>query len=161
PGAYPLEQTIAAFDELHRAGKIRFYGVSNFAVPDLRKAVQIAGERRIACNQVLYHLEERAIEHEVIPWCERHEGAVVGYRPFGCGQFPRWKSGKGRVVGEIARARGATARQVALRFLVRQSGLFAIPKASNPAHVEDNARAGDLELSPEELARIDSAFPLG
>ncbi|MBV9564428.1 MAG: aldo/keto reductase, partial [Bradyrhizobium sp.] len=78
-GSYPLADTVAAFDELVRAGKIRSWGVSNFDADDLDELLAIAGEGRIACNQVLYHLRERAIEHAVIPWCERHKVAVVAY----------------------------------------------------------------------------------
>jgi diketogulonate reductase-like aldo/keto reductase len=135
--------------------------VSNFDVDDLDEALAIAGEGRIACNQVLYHLGERAIEHAVIPWCEAHGVAVVGYSPFGHGEFPAPRSKGGRVLGEIADAHGATARQVALRFLVRRPSLFAIPKASRPEHTAENAGAGSLRLSEAELARIDAAFPLG
>ena len=82
-GSYPLEDTIAAFEELMQAGKILSWGVSNFDADDLDEALGIAGEGKIACNQVLYHLQERAIEHAVIPWCEEHEVAVVAYSPFG------------------------------------------------------------------------------
>jgi len=160
PGQHPLEQTIAAFEQLVRDGKTRFYGVSNFDVADLERAVALAGAERIACNQVLYHLEERAIEHAVLPWCDRHGIAVVAYSPFGSGDFPSARSPRGRVLAEIAEARGATPRQVALAFLVR-AGAFAIPKAARPAHGRDNAGGGALTLSAEEEARLDRAFPRG
>ena len=87
-GSYPLADTVAAFEELVRAGKIRSWGVSNFDVDDLDELLAVAGEGRIACNQVLYHLQERAIEHAVIPWCARHGTAVVAYSPFGHNDFP-------------------------------------------------------------------------
>ena len=161
PGAHALEDTVAAFEQLQREGKIRSWGVSNFDVDDLEAVLAIAGEGRLACNQVLYHLGERAIEHAVIPWCERHGVAVVGYSPFGHGRFPGPRSRGGRVLQEIADAHGATPRQVALRFLVRRPSLFAIPKASGPEHAAENAGAGDLEMSAVELTRIDEAFPLG
>ena len=161
-GEYPLEDTIAAFEQLRREGKILSWGVSNFDVPDLEEAREIAGEGRLACNQVLYHLEERAIEHAVLPWCEEHGVAVVAYSPFGHGDFPGPATPKGgRVLQEIAAAHGATPRQVALRFLVRRPSLFAIPKASSPEHAAENAGAGDLRLTEAELARIDEAFPRG
>jgi diketogulonate reductase-like aldo/keto reductase len=159
PGRHPLERTIAAFEELVRNGKIRAWGVSNFDLDELEAARAIAG--RIACNQVLYHLGERAIEHAIIPWCERHAVAVVGYSPFGSGRFPAATSAGGRVLADIARQRGATPRQVALAFLVREPGTFAIPKASRMEHVQENARAGELELDADEVRRIDAAFPRG
>ncbi|MBV6305821.1 aldo/keto reductase [Candidimonas humi] len=160
-GSHPLEETFAAFDALQRDGKILSYGASNFDVADLEEALAVAGPGRLACNQVLYHLQERAIEHAVIPWCERHEVAVVAYSPFGHNDFPEPDSVGGRLLAEIAEARGATPRQVALAFLTRKPGLYAIPKASTAAHAQDNAGAGGLVLSDTELARIDSAFPRG
>jgi diketogulonate reductase-like aldo/keto reductase len=161
PGSHPLEETFAAFERLREQGKILSWGVSNFDVPDLGAAWAAGGERRIACNQVLYNLEERAIEHAVQPWCEAHGIAVVAYSPFGHGDFPGPSTPGGRVLEEIAASHGATARQVALRFLVRRPSAFTIPKASSPEHAADNAGADTLRLSDAEFARIDAAFPLG
>jgi len=160
-GKYPLEDTFAAFEQLQREGKILSWGVSNFDVSDLEEARKIVGEGRIACNQVLYHVQERAIEHAVIPWCEKHGVAVVAYSPFGHGSFPGPRTAGGRVLQEIAEAHRASPRQVALRFLVRRRSVFAIPKASTPEHAAENAGAGDIRLSEAEVARIDAAFPLG
>ena len=160
-GDRPLEETFGAFAELVAQGKIRAWGVSNFDVADLEDAWAVDGVGRPACNQVLYHLRQRAIEHAVLPWCERHDVAVVGYTPFGQGPFPGPRTTGGRVLAEIARERGATPRQVALRFLARHSPLFAIPKASDPAHVEENAGAGNLALTAADIGRIDAGFPVG
>jgi diketogulonate reductase-like aldo/keto reductase len=160
-GAHPLAETVAAFEELARAGRILSWGVSNFDADDLDEAATVAGPKRIACDQVLYHLGERDIEHAVIPWCEAHGAAVTDYSPFGHDSFPAPRSAGGRVLAEIARERTATPRQVALAFLVRRPSVFAIPKAASPAHVEENAGAGDLELAPDEIARLEAAFPLG
>ncbi len=161
PGSHPLEDTVRAFEQLVREGKLRSWGVSNFSVEELEEAVRIAGPGRIACNQVLYHLEERSIEHGVIPWCQRANIAVVGYSPFGNGHFPSPSTPRGRALATVAKAHGVSAHQVALQFLVRRPGLFSIPKASQEAHARDNAAAASLRLSAEELARIDAAFPLG
>jgi diketogulonate reductase-like aldo/keto reductase len=161
PGSHPIEETFAGFERLREQGKILSWGVSNFDVPDLDTAWKAGGEGRIACNQVFYSLGERAIEHAVLPWCEAHGVAVVAYSPFGHGNFPGPSTPGGHVLEEIAAAHGATARQVALRFLVRQQSLLAIPKASSAEHAEDNAGAGALRLTADELARIDRAFPLG
>ena len=116
-GRIPLRETFAGFEQLVRSGKILAWGVSNFDVPDVDDALHVAGPGRIACNQVLYHLEERAIEHEVIPWCKRHGLAVVAYSPFGYGNFPDERSRGGRVLADIAAAHDATPRQIALAFL--------------------------------------------
>jgi diketogulonate reductase-like aldo/keto reductase len=160
-GRYPLEDTIAAFEQLEDDGKIRSWGVSNFDVPDLEEVLAIAGEGRLACNQVLYHLQERAIEHAVLPWCEEHGVAVVGYSPFGHGHFPEPHTVGGEILGRIAARHQASVRQVALRFLVRRPSLFTIPKASAVAHAVENGGAGVLRLSPAEIELIDQAFPPG
>jgi len=161
PGPHPLEETFASFERLREQGKILSWGVSNFDVPNLNAAWKAGGEGRIACNQVLYHLQERAIEHAVLPWCEEHGVAAVAYSPFGHGSFPSPRTPGGRVLEGIAASHGATARQVALRFLVRRPSLFTIPKASNPNHAADNANAGALRLTEAEFALIDASFPLG
>jgi diketogulonate reductase-like aldo/keto reductase len=161
-GAYPLEETIAAFDTLVRDGKILSWGVSNFDVADLDEVAAIAGAGHPACNQVLYHLQERAIEHAVLPWCRRHGAALVAYTPFGQSRSPfDARTKHGQVLQQIAEAHHATARQVALRFLLRQTEVFVIPKASSLVHVVENAGAATLELSAAELAKIDAAYPRG
>jgi diketogulonate reductase-like aldo/keto reductase len=160
-GSHPLAETVAAFEELRRAGKILSWGVSNFDVDDLDELAAAAGSARPACNQVLYHLNERAIEHAVLPWCEANGVAVTAYSPFGQTDFPAPGSAGGRVLAGVAAAHGATPRQVALAFLTRARSVFAIPKASTPEHVAENAAAGDLRLAPDEVAAIEAAFPLG
>ncbi len=160
-GSYPLAETVAAFEQLVADGKIKSWGVSNFDADDLDQLLDVAGEGRIACNQVLYHLRERAIEHAVIPWCEAHGVAVVAYSPFGHDDFPAANSAPGRVLSEVASAHGATPRQVALGFLTRRPSVFAIPKAATVAHAADNAAALDLKLAADDIARIDAAFPRG
>jgi diketogulonate reductase-like aldo/keto reductase len=160
-GSYPLSETVAAFEELVGAGKIKSWGVSNFDTDDLDEILAVAGKGKIACNQVLYHLQERAIEHAVIPWCEQHGVAVVAYSPFGHNDFPSPRSKAAEVLQTIAKAHGASPRQIALGFLTRRPSVFAIPKASSAEHAVDNAAAGKLVLSDDEIAALDKAFPRG
>ena len=160
-GSHPLDETVAAFAELAAAGKIRSWGVSNFDTDDLHELLAVAGRGKIACNQVLYHLQERAIEHAVIPWCEAHGVAVVAYSPFGHNDFPSPRSKPGEVLRTIADAHGASPRQVALCFLTRNPVVFTIPKAASAEHAADNAAAGALKLSEHEIAALDKAFPRG
>jgi len=160
-GSYPLAETVAAFEELVSAGKIRSWGVSNFDADDLAEMLAVAGEGKIACNQVLYHLKQRAIEHAVIPWCAQHGVAVVAYSPFGHNDFPQPRSKAGAALQLIAEALGASPRQVALSFLTREPSVFAIPKASTSEHAADNAAAGELVLGKDEITALDNAFPRG
>jgi diketogulonate reductase-like aldo/keto reductase len=161
-GRHPLQETIAAFETLLRDGKILAWGVSNFDVADLDDVRAIAGAGHPACNQVLYHLQERAIEHAVLPWCQRNGTAVVAYTPFGqsATAFDARRT-QGRVLRDIAETHRGTARQVALAFLLRHPEVFVIPKASTLEHVTENAGAAGLALSDAETLRIEAAFARG
>lgn len=161
PGSHPLEETIRAFVTLRETGKIRAFGLSNFDVDELDDAVAIAGAGQIVCNQVLYHLEERAIEHRVIPRCRELCISVVAYSPLGSGRFVSPRSQGGRTLARIAARHGATPAQIALAFLLQRSRVFAIPKAARKAHTLENAAAADIELAPEELTALDAAFEAG
>ena len=160
-GNIPLLETVAALEQLVSAGKIRSWGVSNFDAEDLDELLDVAGEGKVARNQVLYHLQERAIEHAVIPWCVKHGVAVVAYSPFGHNDFPNPKTKGGEILQAIATRNNASARQVALAFLTRSPAVFAIPKAASAEHAADNAAAGSLALGEEDIASLDKAFPRG
>jgi diketogulonate reductase-like aldo/keto reductase len=154
-GPTPLEETFRAFEDLKAQGKIDAWGVSNFDEEDLDEAEKVAGPGKIACNQVLYHLSERGIEHRVLPWCEQHGVAVVGYSPFGSQRgFPR-----AQALALLAAQYEATPRQLALAFLARRA--FVIPKSANAEHVDQIAGAGDIELDEATVDAIDAVFPLG
>ena len=158
-GELPLEDTFYAFQRLVEQGKIRSWGVSNFDVDELEHALSIVGPGLIACNQVLYHLGQRAIERAVLPFCEANGITVVGYSPFGSGDFPAPDSPGGRVLDAIAAAHQATPRQVALAFLTRRPSLLAIPKSSRVMGVEENCGANRLSLNDSEIEALDTAFP--
>ncbi len=154
-----MEETVAGFEQLYRDGKIRSFGVSNFDVEDLEEIWAITDG--IVCNQVLYNLEERTIEHAVLPWCEAHDVAITAYSPFGHGNFPGPGTVGGAMLARIAKAHSATPRQIALAFLTRRASTFAIPKAASSDHAKENAEAGDIHLTATEIAHIDAAFPRG
>jgi diketogulonate reductase-like aldo/keto reductase len=159
-GGIPLEETMSALEALVGQGKIRALGVSNFNVADLEEAESALTSGRIVCNQVLYHLEERHIDGGLVDYCAKHNIAVVGYSPFGHGQFPRAGSPEGKTLAAVAARHGATPRQVALAFLARKAPLFTIPKSSSVAHTNENVGALSLHLSSEDIAAIDEAFPV-
>ena len=160
-GIQPLEETFRAFEELKKEGKILAWGLSNFDVADVERAVELAGDGVIACNQVLYNLTERDVEHVLQPVCERHGIALVAYSPLGSGQFPSRGSWRGDVLEGVAQAHGVTSRAVALAFLARRPSAFVIPKSARADHVAELAPAGDLVLTRTEVDTIDAAFPLG
>ncbi len=157
-GPHPVEDTMRALEDLAEAGKVRFIGVSNFDVRELQQAQRALTKRRIACNQVAYHLLARGIEFKLIPYCREQGIAVVGYSPFGSGRFPT-KRTQSAILAKIGERHGKTPRQVALNFLTRLPGCFTIPKASKVEHVRENAGAVGWELSPEDIAEIDDVFP--
>jgi diketogulonate reductase-like aldo/keto reductase len=158
---HPIEETMRAMEKLVDEGMIRFIGVSNFDVEQLREAQHALKKYRIACNQVLYHLAYRGIEHDLLPYCAENGIAIVGYSPFGHRNFPSSHSREGMVLAEIAKRHNRTMRQVALNFLIRDPNLFTIPKAGNPDHIRENSGAvGDWKLTDEDIAAIDRTFPL-
>ena len=154
-----IAETMRAMEELVAAGKILHIGVSNLDVDRLKQAQKALTREKIACNQVLYHLGSRGIENSVLPYCESQKIAVVGYSPFGQGDFPLPNSKQGRALETIAKRYDKTPRQVALNFLTRRKSLFAIPKASRVEHVRENAGGAGWELMPDDLKQIDDVFP--
>jgi diketogulonate reductase-like aldo/keto reductase len=158
---HPIEETMRAMERLVDEGMIKFIGVSNFDVEQLREAQKALVKHRIACNQVLYHLAYRGIERELLPYCTENGIAIVGYSPFAHRNFLSSHSRGGKVLAEIAKRQNRTVRQVALNFLTRDSNLFTIPKAGNPDHIRDNSGAvGNWKLTDEDIAAIDRTFPL-
>lgn len=159
-GSFPVSETMRAMGELVDAGKTRSVGVSNFDVEELEEAKSALGKHRLACDQVLYHLEERGIESDILPWCKRNGLALVGYSPFGSTNgFPPPRSPGGKALDDIAKQLGKTPRQVALAFLSRDPSVFLIPKAERAEHARDNA-GGAFELPKDALAALDEAFPM-
>ncbi len=153
-GSHPFAETLAAFDKLKQQGKIRYHGVSNFDRRDMEEWVRNGGDA-VASNQILYNLTRRGPEWEVIPWCRQRNVSIMAYSPIE----------QGRMLGEKALAEvasrhaGATPAQVALAWLLRRDGMIVIPKASNQKHVRENFGALDLELTDQDIADLDHAFP--
>ncbi len=158
-GSHPIGETMQAMEDLVSAGKIRFIGVSNLDVKQLKEAQRALTREKIACNQVLYHLRSRGVEYSLIPYCESQGIALVAYSPFGQNDFPSPTTKQGKALASIAEKYGKTVRQTALNFLTRRKHVFAIPKASTVEHVKENAGGAGWELDGEDLKLIDSAFP--
>lgn len=153
-GEHPLEETVAGFEELRRAGKIGAWGVSNFDLDDMLELMAVPEGKNCAANQVLYNLSRRGIEYDLLPWCQERGIPVMAYSPIEQGRLAR----SGELI-RIAKAYQATPAQVALAFLMERDGVIAIPKSANPDRVAENAEAVELELSEEDWTALDAAFP--
>ena len=153
-GDVPFQETLAGFDDLQRAGKIRAHGVSNFDSEDMAAWTKLPAGKSVSTNQVMYNLARRGIEWELLPWCRKRHIPVMAYSPVDQGSLLTKRGLK-----QIAARRGVTPAQVALAWLLHQEGVVAIPKAARPDHVRENRAALDLELTPEELGELDRAFP--
>jgi diketogulonate reductase-like aldo/keto reductase len=159
---YPIAETMKAMEKLVKDNLIRFIGVSNFDLKELQQAEQSLENEHIACNQVLYHLGYRAIEKRIIPYCKSKGIAVVGYSPFGHGNFPSQNSIEGKVLAKIANRHGRTPRQIALNFLSLHSNMFTIPKTSHPERARENSKSVDTDwsLTDKDMEEINRAFPV-
>jgi diketogulonate reductase-like aldo/keto reductase len=155
----PLDTTLEAFLELRSAGKIRHYGVSNFDVDDLEDASALAGRDGIAANQVLYSLEERGIEWDLLPWCRRRSLPVMAYSPLGSSASAVRRLLGTKALRVIAQRHAASAAAVALAWVLRDEQIVVVPKAATVEHVRANRRALDLDLSQDDLRELDTAFP--
>jgi diketogulonate reductase-like aldo/keto reductase len=154
PGEHPLEETLRAFTKLREQGKIAHYGLSNFDLEELTRAEQLPGGPRVAANQVLYNLERRGIERNLIPWCASRNIAIMAYSPLEQGRLR-----PDDALRRVAARHDASPAQVALAWTLRHDNVVSIPKASRPSHVRDNAKAAEMVLTEEDLADIDRAFP--
>jgi diketogulonate reductase-like aldo/keto reductase len=152
-----LSAMVAAFESLRAAGKIRAWGVSNFKVSDMEDLFRVSHGDRCATNQVLYNLDNRGIEHDLLPWCEQHGMPVMAYSPLGSvgGSLLRDPT-----LARIGAAHNCSAAAVALAWTIRSGNVIAIPQSGSAEHVKENAVALSLTLTPDELHALDAAHPL-
>ncbi|MQB21800.1 aldo/keto reductase [Agrobacterium tumefaciens] len=153
-GSHPLEETVAAFEKLKQSGKIRDWGVSNFDTDDMEELFEVENGRNCAVNQVLYNLSRRGVEYDLLPWCQEKGVPLMAYSPIEQGRILN-----NHELIRIAKAYQATPAQVALAFLLERDGVVAIPKSAKPERVEENRGATDLDISDEDWASLDAAFP--
>lgn len=153
-GEHPLADTVAAFEELKAAGKIGAWGVSNFDTDEMEELFALPGGSNCAVNQVLYNLSRRGIEHDLLPWCQAHGVPVMAYSPIEQGRLIHHPE-----LIRLAKVYQATPAQVALAFLLEREGVVAIPKSASLRRVRENRDAVDLDISDEDWAALDTAFP--
>ncbi|WFZ22513.1 aldo/keto reductase [Citrobacter portucalensis] len=157
-GDFSFAETVDAMETLIAQGKIRRWGVSNLDHDDMQALWQVPGGRECATNQVLYHLASRGIEYDLLPWCQQ-QMPVMAYSPLAQAGRLRGDLLSNSVVNDIARTHNVSAAQILLAWVIRQSGVIAIPKAASVAHVEQNAAALEITLSVDELKQLDKAYP--
>lgn len=153
-GRHPLAETLSAFQQLQSEGKIRHWGVSNFDVEDIDELVDLAGGEAVAANQVMYSLECRGIEYDLLPQARRLGMPVMAYCPLGSGHLVYHPA-----LAAIAVRHRATPAQIALAFLLDRPGVIAIPKSARPARVQENAAALEIVLTDDDRAELDRLFP--
>ena len=153
-GSHPLEETVEAFETLKAQGKIVDWGVSNFDTDDMEELFALPDGRNCAANQVLYNLSRRGPDYDLLPWCQQHGIPVMAYSPIEQGKLL-----KNHELIRIAKAYQATPAQLALAFILERDGVIAIPKSAKPERVEENRGATDLDISDEDWAALDAAFP--
>jgi diketogulonate reductase-like aldo/keto reductase len=153
-GEHPLEETLEAFEDLKDTGKIGAWGVSNFDTGDMEELFAIPGGRKCAANQVLYNLARRGIEYDLLPWCQKHGVPVMAYSPIEQGRILH----KPELI-RIAKSNQATPAQIALAFLLERDGVIPIPKTSNAERAVENRNSVSLDISDEDWAALDRAFP--
>ena len=158
-GGTPLEETVECLEDLVSQGKIRAWGVSNFDLWDMEELFEVPDGEHCLVNQDLYHIDSRGIEYDLKPWMEERNVVLMSYCPLAMGARLSRGLLNHPVLKEIAGAHGATAAQIMLAWNVRNGQTIAIPKSVRPQRVIENAKAGSIVLSEEELDLIDRAFP--
>ena len=153
-GGHPLAETVATFEALKAAGKIRHWGVSNLDTDDMEELFAVPGGSGCVADQVLYHPDSRGIEFDLLPWCGQHKVPMMAYSPLGHHTRKLLASAALRAV---AQRHGVSPATVAIAWGLRGGNVISIPKAADPAHVRENAAAGAVELSAEDLQAIDQA----
>jgi diketogulonate reductase-like aldo/keto reductase len=160
PGSYPIRETMRAMEKLVSDGLVKYIGVSNFDVKDIVEEEQVLQNERIVCNQVLYNLLDRVIERQLLPYCNNKGIAVVGYSPFGHGNFPSTETVEGKLLTKIGQKYNRTPKQVAMNFLTRHPSTFTIPKITIPERMKENSGGVGWSLKEDDINAIDRAFPL-
>ena len=151
-----FSDVVAGFEKLRAAGKIRAWGVSNFNTSQMEALFRVPDGDRCATNQVPYSLSNRSIEHDLLSWCKQHDMPVMAYSPLGGDNNLVIRD---RTLVQIGAAHGCSAAAVALAWVIRNGNVIAIPESGVPAHVKENAVALSLTLNPEELQKLNEAYP--
>ena len=154
PGSIPLDETLSGFERLVQSGKIRHWGVSNFDIDLMSELKVLDGGAACATNQVLYNIGVRGPEWDLLPWCQNNAVPLMAYSPLGQGELLDHPA-----LAEVADRHGVTAAAIAIAWTLRVDGVISIPKSAEPVRIDENLQAIEVELSADDLATLDDAFP--
>lgn len=159
---YPISGTMKAFEKLLDRGIIRFAGVSNFDVQEMQEAQHFLTNHKIVSNQVLYNLNARGIESELLPYCKDNNITILAYTPLDSGRLCRTSgitlSKKYKVLKEISKETGKTPAQVALNWCLRHANVMVIPKSDTVSRTVENCNSSGWYLDKDQLERLNNAF---
>ncbi|RYM05012.1 aldo/keto reductase [Sporolactobacillus sp. THM7-7] len=161
-GSVPFEETIEGMEKLKKSGKILRWGVSNFDTADMESLLRRPNGANCAVNQVLYHLGSRGIEVDLMPWQRNHRMPIMAYCPLAEAGSLKRRLLSDRAVKGIAASHKISPLQLLLAWCIRRAesdGVLAIPKAGQPAHVLENAKAAAVILTDDETRALDKSFP--
>ena len=153
-GQVPFAETMAGFDDLMQAGKIRGFGVSNLDLKEFAEWLALSRADKTLANQVQYSVDQRGIDFDLLPWCLDRRIALMAYCPLSQGRVPETP-----VIKRVAERHRATPAQIMLAWALRHEHVIAIPKSSRPERVRENVKAADIVLSAEDLMELDREFP--
>ena len=153
PGPHPLGDTIEAFHDLKKNGKIKAWGVSNFDTSDMEELWRVPGGADCQTNQILYNLMRRGVEWDLLPWCYKNGVSVMAYSPLEQGRLLNNKK-----LNSLAKQRNLSPAQIAIAWTLCKKGVMSIPKASSIRHVEENIAAWSIKLEKSDLDLLNEEF---
>ena len=154
----PISETMKAMEKLVRDGLTRYIGVSNFSVEQMKEAQQSLSHEKIVSNQVEFSLIDRSVEARILPYCQREGLTLIAYSPLGQGKISRGRGSSFKILDEIAGESGKSRNQVALGWVLQHDSVVAIPKATDPEHLKENAKVADWKIANEDYQRLAKAF---
>lgn len=154
----PISETMKAMEKLANDGLIRNIGISNFSIEQTKAAQASLSRNAIVSNQVEYSLVDRAVEEDILPYCQKEGLTLIAYSPLGQGKIPRGRGGPFKVLDKIATKYGKVREQIALRWVLQHDSVLVIPKASDRDHVRENVEVINWNLNPEDFQKLNDAF---
>ena len=158
----PITETMRAMESLVDRGMVKYIGVSNFSTKELQEAQAAMTRNPIVSNQVLYNLNTRRIERDLLPYCQQNDITIIAYTPLDSGSLasrPRFMPARrSQALGQLAEELGKTRAQVALNWCISRPNVIAIPKSDSVSRTVENCGAGDWKLTADQVRMLDEAY---